>query len=95
MKNPILIFTVAVTILLTFFFFYEVELFQAEIASGGEIFMREVSFKQFFEIKTLPSDYKIKPTLQGWLLLAAIFLGLPLMIAYRVTLKKYPRRSKK
>jgi len=93
MKNPYLIFIVVVSILLTFFFFYQVDLFQAEITSNGERFIRDVSFKKFFESKI--SDYKIKPTLQGWLLLTAIFLGLPLMIAYRVTLKRYPRRAEK
>ncbi|MFK8039616.1 MAG: hypothetical protein AB8B74_15095 [Crocinitomicaceae bacterium] len=93
MKKSILVFIGVVVVLLCFFYFYKVELFQAEITSGGSNFIKEVSFSAFFEIRTLPDDYAIKPTMQGWLLLAAIFLGLPTMIAHRVTLKRYPRRA--
>lgn len=93
MKNPIFIFFVTVALLITFFYFYNVDLFQAEITSNGETSIKEVSFKNFFEIRTIPDDYAIKPTMQGWLLLVAIFLGLPTMLAYRVTLKRYPRKS--
>ena len=95
MKKSILVFISIIVLLLCFFYFYEVELFQAEITSSGETFVREVSFKKFFEIRTMPNDYSIKPTLQGWLLLAAIFFGLPTMVAYRITLKRYPRRAEK
>ena len=95
MKKPILVFIGVALVLLCFFYFYEVELFQAEITSNGESFIREVSFKKFFAFPTLPNDYSVKPTLQGWLLLSAIFLGLPTMIGYRITLKRYPRRAEK
>lgn len=95
MKNPYVVFVIVLALLLTFFYFYSVELFQAEITENGMSFIKDVSLKQFFESKPIPDDYAIEPTLQGWLLLCAIFLGLPIMIAYRVTLKRYPRRAEK
>lgn len=95
MKNPYLIFIAVVVVLSAFFYFYQVDLFQAEITRNGESFISEVSFNSFFTIKKESAEASIRPTLQGWLLLAAIFLGLPTMIAYRVTLKRYPRRAAK
>ena len=80
--------------LLTFFYFYEVELFQVEITSNGQTFIRDASFAELFIVPTTPSDFSIGLTLQGWLITLAIFIALPLMIAYRVTLKRYPRRAK-
>jgi len=93
MKKSILVFIGVNILLILFFYFYKVELFQAEVTSNGATFIKEVSFSEFFTVKTLPDDYSIMPTLQGWLLIAAIFIGLPTMLAYRVNLKRYPRRA--
>ncbi|MFK8043941.1 MAG: hypothetical protein AB8B72_00495 [Crocinitomicaceae bacterium] len=93
MKKSILVFIGVNVVLLFFFYFYKVELFQAEVKANGITFLKEVNFSEFFTVKTLPDDYSIKPTLQGWLLLVAIFIGLPVMLAYRINLKRYPRRA--
>lgn len=94
MKNPYLIFTAVVALLFTFFYFYEVDLFEAQLSANNETFKREISFKTLLSGKTENGNYAIKPTLQGWMILGAIFIGLPTMIAYRVTLKRYPRRAR-
>ncbi len=95
MKKSVLAFIAILLFMLCFFYFYEVELFQAEITSKAQSFIREVSFKSFFNHNEYPDNYKIKPTLQGWLLLGAIFIALPTMVAYRIKLKRYPRRAEK
>jgi hypothetical protein len=93
MKNPYIIFVLVCAALLTFFYFYDVDLFQAQITSETNTFIKEVPLRKFFDKQLLTEDYTVKPTLQGWLLLLAIFVGLPIMIAYRTTIKRYPRRS--
>jgi hypothetical protein len=95
MKNPYVIFVLTCATLFSFFYFYEVDLFQAEINSNNSKIIKEIPLRNFFQKQPVPTNYSVKPTLQGWLLLLAIFVGLPVMIAYRITLKRYPRRAEK
>ncbi len=100
MKNPYLVFILCFLALLAFFYFYPADIFQAEIHDNDIVFNKEITLKQILNPSLLegaasPDGFsKVSLTFRGWFILITVILVLPIMVAYRVTLKRYPRRSK-
>ncbi len=99
MKKPVIVFIIAFIVLLSFFYFYPAQVFPAVVADQNGTFTQDISLQELFNqtlinnpVKSL--NYSCTPTFQGWFLMLIIFIGLPIMIAYRTTLKKYPRKGK-
>jgi len=101
MKHPVFIFSIVFAILLTFFYLYPADIFEVQLVDNGIPFNKEITIKQLLRPDLLVGSIQndgfesCVPTLKGWFMLFAIFIGLPIMIAYRFTLKRYPRRSNK
>ncbi len=100
MKNPYLVFTIVFIGILSFFYLYPADIFESEIIENGITFEKELTLKNIFLEDHVPAGVNpdklesIKPTLRGWFMIFIILIGLPLMLAYRVTLKRYSRRAK-
>ncbi len=100
MKNPYLIFTLCFTVLAAFFYFYPADIFEAELQEQTITFTKEITLKQVLNPNLIEGASQaegfnaVHLTIKGWFILITVLVVLPLMIAYRVTLKRYPRRSK-
>ena len=100
-KNPFVVFTLVIIVLTCFFYSYPADIFQAELTEkNGISFNKDLTLKQILRpdliLPTSPAGYEtISLTLKGWFMLFVILIALPIMIAYRVTLKRYPRRAQK
>lgn len=96
-----LIFAVSSFFLVTIFYVYPAEVFEADITvyaptyvDGERTYQGYLAFTQILGKSELPdfinqSDLvSIKMNIKGWLVMFVIFIGLPVMIAWRVVLKK-------
>lgn len=100
MKNPYLIFTLCFIALAAFFYFYPADIFEAELQDNTILFTKEITLKQVLNPTLIQGATHVEGfnsvnlTIKGWFILITVLVVLPLMIAYRVTLKRYPRRAK-
>lgn len=82
-----------------FFYFYPADIFETSIIEQNSTYNKELTLKQLLGHSPLFTDFESKslisfsPTLRGWFMLFIIFIGLPIMIAFRTTIKKHPRRA--
>ena len=100
MKHPFLIFLLLFAVFFAALYFYPADIFEAEITDNVLIYKKEITLNNFINsedfLKNLSSNKaeSVNLTPKGWFLLVIILIALPIMIAYRTTLKKYPRKSK-
>ena len=79
----------AALILFGFFYVYESQIFEATIVEDNGSYTKELSISSLLFSQDLP-DYvdqdrlvRIIPSIKSWILMIAIFLGMPIMIALR------------
>lgn len=83
---------VAFLLLGSFLYVYDARVFEAHVVEIGGEYTTDLSLKSLLTHQSLPAGanpeqiQSLKPTIKGWLLLLAIFLALPVMIAFRLDL---------
>jgi hypothetical protein len=81
---------VAVVLFTAFFYFYDAAIFEAEIVEQTTTYPIDISLKSFMDYSALPKTVSVDllvsvtPTVKGILLMVVCFLGLPIMIGFRV-----------
>ena len=87
-------------LLLCFFYFYPAHIFESKVIGiSGEVVL-DLSLKSIFFKQDLPSQLNpqniisIQPTVSGYLILFICTIALPLMLAYRLTMKKKNEETK-
>ncbi|MFD1553150.1 hypothetical protein DNU06_12530 [Putridiphycobacter roseus] len=98
MKKPVLVFIITSLVMLSFFYFYPAKVFPTVITDLNGTYTQDFSLQELIKQETDNNpvksiQYTCTPTFQGWFLMSIIFIGLPIMIAFRTTLKKYPRKG--
>ncbi len=90
----ILIFT-------AFFYFYNPEIFEAEITETISVYPKDISLRAFLDPDYLPESVtkeilvSVKPTWKGSLLLIICLIGIPCMLGYRLATTKTKYSEKK
>lgn len=87
----------------TFLIFYlaPVEIYEGKIIGPGSELVVDLSMRTLFFGGELPDSLiseniqAVSPTIKGWMLLVVIHLGMPGMIAYRMTLNKKKEQEEK
>ena len=90
--NPFIIFGIGVTIMLSIFFFFRIDIFPGEIITRNKIFTCDISLSYLIQ-KGAPAHYfndieGVKLHTKGYLLASILILGFPGLVAYRIHLKK-------
>ncbi|MBK9190147.1 MAG: hypothetical protein IPM77_00890 [Crocinitomicaceae bacterium] len=86
-----LIFIVSSAALFAFFYFYSANIFNCTLTGEFAEINADLSLKTILSGEQLPAELitaniqTVKPTLQGYMILFICLIGLPLMIAYRLT----------
>ena len=89
-----LIFLISSSTLSLFFYFYPAHIFESKISGNGTEVVMDLSLKSVFFKQNLPENLNpenitsIKLTTSGFMILIVCLAGLPLMIAYRFSMKK-------
>ncbi|MCH2232778.1 MAG: hypothetical protein MK078_00895 [Crocinitomicaceae bacterium] len=79
----------AAVILFGFFYVYKGEIFEAVIVEDNGTYTKDLPLSSLLFQQDLPEFVseerlvEITPTLKSWVLMIAIFLGMPIMIALR------------
>ena len=87
--KKLLIGLAAAAILFGFFYFYKGEIFEAIIVENNGTYTKDLPLSSLLFSQDLPDFVdqerliKISPTVKSWVLLVAIFIGMPIMIALR------------
>jgi len=77
-----------------FFYFYPAEIFESKVSGNGTEAVVELSLKSILHKENLPEGLNpqniesIRPTVAGFMIMIICMIALPVMIAYRFTLKK-------
>lgn len=85
----ILIGLAAAAVLFGFFYVYKGEIFEAVIIEDNGTYTKDLPLSSVLFSQDLPDFVdqerlvKISPTVKTWVLLIAIFIGMPVMIALR------------
>jgi|JI6StandDraft_1071083.scaffolds.fasta_scaffold638984_1 uncharacterized protein YjeT (DUF2065 family) len=84
-----------------FFYFYNPEIFEAEITETVSVYPKDISLRAFLDPAYLPESVtkeilvSVKPTWKGTLLLIICLIGIPCMLGYRLaTTKTINKKSK-
>ena len=94
-----LIFFLAFALLFSFFYFYPAQVFESKVSGNGNELILNLSLKNILLGDDLPKHLNpaniqsIRPTFTGFMMLLICLIALPIMIAYRATLKKKPTDS--
>ena len=93
--RAVIVFVACSLLMFFVFYFYPAEIFEAKVVNYFGEFEQDMSLRTMLTHQNLPENIvpdtlvSIRPTIKGGLILFICIIGLPIMVAWRTTVKKY------